>query len=149
MLTRKEVLAYTKRLDTLAGDVQENWREYGLNKKAAFDFCLQVDTISDRLEKIAGVDKRADVLEQDADEPYLKYYDIGGVINPADADADEKEYMDEFSDDTDNQFEVPQEGETSQELKNKASSTDYWNDREASGTDYWDDSRTASDDYWG
>lgn len=139
----KQVLAYTRRLDTIANDVQENWRSYGMNKRAAYDFCLQVDHLSDRLEQMAGVDREALVFEHDADEPYMDHFNAPEVLEQ---DADEP-YMQHMDDDGKAEFHSPLEGEDSDELI--GASFDYWDDSVDASGDYWDDEYVvASGDYW-
>jgi hypothetical protein len=159
MLNKKEVLVYTKRLDKLATTIQENYQEMGFTKDAAYDVCLQLDTISDRLEKLLGVDKKAVVLEGDPDEAhYMNQFNVGGVIDGM-GDEDEAHYMSHYDDYVHHQFSMPLEGESAEELigprGRKTASTDYWDDtpKRASATDYWSDapsapSRKASTGYW-
>jgi len=175
MLTKREIIAYTKRLDKIATEVQGNWNSYGLSKKAAYDFCLHVDSLSDRLERLVGLDRQAKTLETQPDEPYMDQFNQHGVQD-GEGDTDEP-YMDHMKKDPHGQFhEETLEGEPQSELSNtksaswyrfaddadeeekkeeekKEASTDYWGESKTSSTDdYWNDSKVAgkdSDDYWG
>ena len=127
MLKKASVKKCTNRLDKIANEVQNNWQDLGLTKKAAFNFCLKVDQISDHLEKMAGLDPISDVLEMEDDEPYMENYETGGAA-PGDREDDEP-YMDHYLDDTSDEFGSPMEGETSEELQGRK---DAWDDD-------WDD----------
>lgn len=174
MLNKREIIAYTKRLDKIANEVQGNWKSYGMTRKAAYDFCLHVDTLSDRLEGLVGLNRKAKSLDTQPDEPYMQWFDTHGVVEEGDAD---EEYMGHFRKDPNGQFqEETLEGEPQDELtgknasanwyrwaedaedddikeeEGKKASFDYWNDSrfasKGGGTDYWNDSRTAGSDYW-
>jgi hypothetical protein len=70
MLSRKQAVRLTQRLDKIANHVQQNYREIGLSRKEARDFCLYVDRTSDQIEK------NADVLLHDmAEDPELSTFD--------------------------------------------------------------------------
>lgn len=152
-MNKKDILAYTARLDKLATALENSYEQLGMTREAALTTCRQIDTISDRLEKLIGVNKQAVVIEGDDDEKhYMGQYDKGGVIDGM-GDADEKHYMDHYNDDVHDQFEMPIEGESAAELKGKARTasakpyTDYWGESRQAGatrkattyTDYWND----------
>jgi hypothetical protein len=121
MLNKREIKAYTQRLDAMANEVQSNWKSYGLTKKAAYDFCYQVDTLADSLDNL----RVAEWLEGDEDEAYMNWFNTHGVV---DGPSDEP-YMDEFRTDPWRSFSHPTEGETAEKLMGgKRASGDYWDD---------------------
>lgn len=159
MLKKASVKKCTKRLDKIASEVQSNWQDLGLTKKAAFNFCLKVDQISDHLEKMAGMDPISDVLEMEDDEPYMTNYETGGAA-PGEREDDEP-YMDHFLDDTGDEFGGPMEGETSEELQGTKDAwwddvdvesswndEDNWYDREASHQEEGSNWYTEGNDWY-
>lgn len=143
MLTRRQVVALTQKLDKIANAVQENPSSFGLSKKAAYNFCLTTDTVSDQLEELAGVEREGNTLKRDPDEPYMDTFDEAGVVDNQ-MDADEP-YMHEYSDDTDSQIVEDNDLTPMNDGDLEVDALfDDWGDLEASG-DYWDD----GDDYWG
>ena len=153
---KKQALRYTQRLDALANDVQENWKAYGLTKQAAYDFCFQVDKMSDRIDEIAGIDRQSEehldlrdehdragehpagkndrdfMDHREPDEPYMDHYDMEGVLEGLDP---EDGYMGEFSHSEDAGFkDGPLEGEDPLEghKRRQRASQNNWYDRSAS-----------------
>ena len=150
MLKKREVVAYTKRLDKVADDIQENWKRYDLSKKDAYNLCLQVDTLSDKLEQLVGVDKKSDVIERDEDEPYMDYFDDDvHERHPEDDHIDNFELGDDAWSHQETLEGTPQGeltggertaswysgGDTSSKTASRGTSSDYWND---SSSDYWE-----------
>ena len=104
MQAANQVLA---RIDTAAGDIQKYAADWGLAPEAALEMVNHLDRQADALEKaVFGGDsfqkrqvkilKEAKVFQQDADEPYMKAFQVDqGVIQ---RDADEP-YMNAYGDD--------------------------------------------------
>lgn len=170
---KKQALRYTKRLDALANDVQKNWKTYGLTKQAAYDFCLQVDQMSDRIDEIAGIDRQSEDMRdefdaagehpaktdkrdfldrQEPDEPYMDHYDMDGVLEGLDP---EDEYMGEFEHSESAGFqEGPIEGDDPLEghkRRQRASTGGNWYDKsssnsrsKSSGNNWYDRSASTS-----
>lgn len=166
MLSMKQAKSYTSELDKLADDIESNFSEYGLNRREARDICYRIDYLSDKIERTAAKKKEAVGIETEEDEPYMDWYDVGGVVDDQ-QDADEP-YMDQFDvADAENQFGAPLEGETERQLKNsppmdqveetpRQASEDNWYERskrEASGDNWYERSKrqdrtSSSDDNW-
>jgi hypothetical protein len=100
MLTKKEAIALTKRLDKIANHVQGNFDQMGLSKKAAYDFCLYLDQTANGLEKAAGVGRSATTLQRAPDEEYMDSFN--SPKGPVKIDPDEQ-YMNEYENDDDSQ----------------------------------------------
>lgn len=75
MLTKKEAKILTERLDRIANAVQRNPSSYSMTKKAAHDFCFQLDKTSDMIETTLGLDSFPPVLQHDADEDYMAHFE--------------------------------------------------------------------------
>lgn len=98
------------RLDRVASVVQERHQEWGLSFKAAKQLVNEIDKIADELEKatfgeqsviarqasVLGLEKTAEVIQRDSDEPYMDTFD--SPMMPIQREADEP-YMQQYSDD--------------------------------------------------
>lgn len=170
-MTPDKIFSYTSRLDKVANDVENNFRDYGMTEKEAYNVCYRIDKAAERLERVAQDlerDKEAITIEQDGDEPYLNWYNVGGTVGDT-QDPDEP-YMDLYNDDRGAQFSEPLEGETAEELRNNppeapvtassdnwyaerkrqastSSSSNWYEERKASqtGQSNWYEDRTSSD----
>lgn len=98
MLKKANVLSLTQRMDKLATMIQENPSKYGLSAREAYQHAYDLDRVSDRLERMIGDDRDADVIEHENDEEYMETFDEAGPVDNQ-MDADEP-YMDHFRDDT-------------------------------------------------
>ncbi len=95
------------RIDKCAAEIQANHKAWGLDKETARGMVNHLDRVADDFEKsVYGekslrarqveVLKQAKVFQQDADEPYMKAFQVDqGVVQQ---DADEP-YMSAYSDD--------------------------------------------------
>lgn len=104
---KKAVNNTLSRLDKVAGDIMASYQEWGLTKDAARQLVNHIDRTADTIEVAAygaeslarrqvGVLKQAKVFQQDADEPYMKAFQVDqGVVQQ---DADEP-YMSAYNDD--------------------------------------------------
>jgi hypothetical protein len=159
-MRKKQIESFTERLDKVANQIEENWEEYGMTKREAYDICLGIDRVADAIEdsehedmeEIDEEEAEAITMERDGDEPYLDYYDEGGVLdNQQDADED---YMDHYDRaDAEDQFDYPLEGETGEELqghpKKDSSSRNWYEDSKTSSSGNWyGDSKTSSSGNW-
>lgn len=82
-LSKKGAISVTSTLDRIASVIQEEFKTLGVPKKIADDFARRCDAISDRIEKMAGMDRQAGFdaatigigkagpLEKDADESFM------------------------------------------------------------------------------
>lgn len=82
-ISKKGAMSVTKDIDRLASVVQENWADLGVSQKFAKAFAYNCDVLSDRIERKAGIARKADFdpaeigaekagpLVQDADEGFM------------------------------------------------------------------------------
>lgn len=97
-LTAREAGRYTARLDRIAETLEHDYKSLGITKKQALDWAFEVDKISGLIEEESKRQHTANVLEGDADEPYMpEHFDHSGVIDN-ETDADEAGYMRFFGD---------------------------------------------------
>lgn len=97
------------RLDKIAEAIQDGQETWGMPFDQAKGLVNQIDTVSDDIEQVAfgeasleqrqmeilASDKQAEVIQRDADEPYMAAFETGGIKQQ---DADEP-YMSAYADD--------------------------------------------------
>jgi hypothetical protein len=160
-MSRRRVVAYIDRLDSLANDLEYNHAEYGLSKRAGEKLAFEIDKIAEdmedkkeeateeAMEEVEEEDKESIVMEQDPDEPYNGYYDIGGTM--MDSQDPDEPYMNWYDEEKGNEFDNPYGGETGEELmghERRESSRSNWYDREKSsssqsGSNWYEDRKTS------
>lgn len=129
MLTPKQAAVLTKRLDKIANYVQRHYDQFGMSKKAAYNFCLYVDQTSDHLEKVATT------LERDPDEPYMDSFNT--PKSPVEMEPDEP-YMMEYDNDRDDQLMEDDDLTPGNEEGEWVAEGGYWDDREATGSNWYE-----------
>lgn len=99
MVSRKEAKQYAAKLDSIANEVQENYAQYGMNRKAAHAFCLNLDRVSDSLERLVHAVADTDFPETDL-EDFSYNYDIADDVEASTylTEADLEEYDDILED---------------------------------------------------
>jgi hypothetical protein len=171
MSKQRKVMAYAQRLDKIAGEVEQNFLEYGLTARQASDFIFHLDSLSDRMMESHGIDPRALldvkeslVIERDSDEPHL---DTFGDKDVQEHDADESAVMRHLQDASNSdEFHNPlvdgfgndklihaEEDEDMDDDKESSYQSDWWDapvapSRRASTQDYWGESTKGKTDYW-
>lgn len=105
--TKKAASEVLLRLDRMAGTIQANYAEMGLDQTTAKTLVNDLDRVADLIEVNAfgeesvatrqvEVLKQAKVLQSESDEPYMKTFNAPMAVQQKDAD---EGYMSAFDDD--------------------------------------------------